>query len=99
MGTFIFKGCENTEDITKDTEIRSISIGNMDMNKFDLPKISINGIELNETRETLYNTLGDSYEVSDNSNVSYYDFNSNRQFRFIFSAFEEDKFVTIIMVF
>lgn len=99
MGTFIFKGCENTEDITKDTEIRSISIGNMDMNKFDVPKISINGIELNETRENIYNVLGGDCEVDENGNIIYYDANSKKQYQFLFSPFEKEKLVTIVMVF
>lgn len=99
LGCFIFRGCESVDAITDDTEIANILIQNQDMPNPDDPKISVNGVTLNETRANLYEALGDSYEVSDDGNVSYRDTGSKRQYRFIFSFFEEDKIVTISIFF
>ena len=62
----------------------------------DVPKISVYGVTLNDTHETLYEALGDSYTVSGfNDDVKYCEPDSKRQYDLIFSAMEEDKLVTV----
>lgn len=100
LGTFIFKGCENIEDITKDTEICSISIRNMDMNLFDVNKISINSFVLHGTHDELYESVGKNYEFGVNENQVIYTDSNFGEFWFVFSVREdEDKLVSVSIIF
>lgn len=100
LGNFIFKGCEDIDDITDDTEIANIFIRNMDMNKFDIPKISVNGLTLHDTHEDLYEALGKSYEIGVNENQIIYSDSDLGEFWFCFSVREdEDKLVSVVINF
>lgn len=98
MGVIIFKDCEIVDNITEDSEIFSIFIQNDDMDKFDVPKISVNGVILNDTHENLYGSLGKCCEIEDNGDVNYHDVGSKRQYRFLSDAMGEDKLVTVIII-
>ena len=96
LGVITFKDCESVDHITEDSKISGILIQNSDTDKFDVPKISVYGVTFNDTHETLYEALGDSYTVRGlNDNVKYCEPDSKRQYDFIFSAMEEDKLVTV----
>lgn len=100
LGNFIFKGCEDADDITNDTEIANIFIRNMDMNLFDIPKILVNGLTLHDTHEDLYEALGKSYEIGVNENQIIYSDSNVRSFWFHFSVREdEDKLIFIVINF
>ncbi len=100
LGIFSFKDCENVDSITSDTSIYMILIQNMDMEKFDVPKININGLKLHDTHENVHEALGDSCIISDNTNDITYCDNSNRQFSFGFSVREnEDKLISVRIIF
>lgn len=68
------------------------------MDKFDVPKISVNGVILNDTHENLYGSLGKCCEIEDNGDVNYHDVGSKRQYRFLSDAMGEDKLVTVIII-
>lgn len=98
LGSFIFKGCESVDAITDDTEIVNVFIQNEDVYKFDVPKISINGVTLNSNHEALYEALGNNYEIGiDESQINYR--SDNLRFHFGFGKFEdtEDKLVSVII--
>lgn len=81
LGNFIFKGCESVDAITDGTEIVNIYIQNESVDKFDVPKISINGVTLNSSPviENPFNNQNviegtaedDYYEPGDGFNVFY----------------------------
>lgn len=96
LGVIIFKDCEVVDDITEETKIFSMLIQNSDMDKFDVPKVTVYGVTFKDTHETLYDALGDSYTVRGlNDNVKYCEPDSKRQYDFIFSSFSEDELVSV----
>ena len=96
LGVITFKDCESVDHITEDSEIFGILIQNRDTDKFDVPKISVYGVTFNDTHETLYEALGDSYTVRGlNDNVKYCEPDSKRQYDFIFNSMGEDKLVSV----
>ncbi len=96
LGVITFKDCESVDYITENSEIFGILIQNSDIDKFDVPKISVYGVTLNDTHETLYEALGDSYTVRGlNDNVKYCEPDSKRQYDFIFNSMGEDKLVSV----
>lgn len=99
LGIFTFKGCGTVDAITADTEISYISIGTENVDKFDVPKISVNGVELNDTHEILYEAVGNGYEISnDDYQIIYCDADSKRQYRFSFNALgTEDELVSVVI--
>lgn len=100
LGAFIFNGCETVEAITNDTEIVQFLIQNDNMEKFDVSKISVNGVELKDTHEILYESLGSDYEIGvDESQINYCD--DDGRFHFGFGKFKDngDKLGSIIITF
>ncbi len=99
LGCFSFKGCENVNDITSDTEIYMVAIKNLDMENFEVPKIVVNGLEIYDSHDDIYNALGDDYKISDNEKIVTYRNEKKQQFSFGFSIpDDDDKLISVRII-
>ncbi len=100
LGIFIFKGCESVDNITPDTEISYAFILSEDAEKFDVPKISVNGVNFSDNHEDLFEALGDSYEIGiDETQIAYIDDKQHFNFGFGKSDNTNDMLASVSIVF
>ena len=86
VGGISFRNCRKTEDITADSKIGYFLIKNDDMDKFDVQKISVAGVSLNDSRGSLYSALGEpQLEYGEDKSVKYYGTDDSRIFNFAFT--------------
>ncbi len=88
VGGISFKDCKQLDDITGDSKIGYFLIKNDDMEKFDIQKITVYGVNLNDNRETLYSALGEpqiEYGDGDDKSTKYFDADDGRIFNFAFA--------------
>lgn len=92
LGCFIFNGCESVDAINEDTIIRSISVGNNDMNFFGTSKITVNGLSIAADHCQLFEALGDDFREGVGYQQIIYG-NDIGQYRFTFNF--DDSLITI----
>ncbi len=83
VGGIAFKDCKQLGDITSDSKISSFLIKNDDMDKFDVPKIAVAGIKLNDNYEAVYTALGEpQMKFGDNESLKYYESDDGKVINF-----------------
>lgn len=98
IGQFFFQDCKTVDGITSSTAIESIIIDTKDIEGFDIPVISVNGLTLNSTHEELYVALGDDYEIGmDDSQIKYLE-NGKRRYLFGFRDIDGDDKLAYILI-
>lgn len=86
VGGISFKECKQFDDITEDSKIGYFLIRNDDIEKFDIQKITVCDIALNDSREALYSALGEpQMEYGDDKSTKYFDADDGRVFNFAFT--------------
>lgn len=68
LGRFIFGGCDSVDEINDDTIISSIDISHEDNDKFDVPKIEVNGVGFGADYAQLFEALDNHYHEGANYN-------------------------------
>ena len=74
VGGIAFKDCKQLGDITSDSKIFYFLIKNDDMDKFDVTKIAVAGVKLNDSYDAVYTALGEpQMKFGDNESLKYYE--------------------------
>ena len=95
VGSISFKDCKESSDVNSDSLINDILITNKDTGSFDIPKISVYGVTINENRSKLYENLGEPQLVyGDDESVKYFNKEDGR----VLSCAFTDDIITIISI-